>query len=560
MFKNLASRSLSVENLFSAPFLFLSPSFQRPFSWQVETAERLLGDIQAAAHGAETELYFLGAVLLVQATSGRDGTAQVHLDGAERVFEIIDGQQRIVTLAILLAVLRDLTAKGGMPLSRRLAHVLTGATRDRPRVTLRGDDNAYLQSCIGAAGATLIEPRSEPATMPQRRMLAIRDFFARSLGSVARAELEHFATFLLDHCGLVAVVTDTIDRAYQMFTTLNDAGEPLTRSDILKAELIGQAPAAEREELTQIWEDIERRIGPEFEQLFSFVRTRSGRGNGQIVEAIRAQVAATPGGAATFIRDQLQPAGLVVDLILRADHKGARESAAINRLLRYLNWLPGQEWVPPLLSFWIRHGSDPAALLAFLRALDRFAYGVRLHGLGVDKRAQRMAAATALIEAGGAAAGPWPPLMASRDELRQIEFSLRDLHRRSPAICRLVLQRLDEHFGGEPITGGEPLTTEHILPLKAGANSQWRKDFPDAETRQKLATCLGNLTLVTEAVNGRAANHDFARKVAIYFEDDSQRISKLTDELRHARKWTVVEIEARLERLTAGMKEMWQFG
>ena len=286
---------------------------------------------------------------------------------------------------------------------------------------------------------------------------------------------------------------------------------------------------------------------------------RFGRGSGPIVEAIRQQVAATPGGAAGFIRNQLQPAGRIVATILRCDHRDAPQSADINKLLRYLNWLPGQEWVPPLLSFWSQHGSDPAALLAFLTALDRFAYGVRLQGLGIDKRAQRMAAVTALIESGIAAAGPWPPLQASRDEQRQIQFGLRDLHKRGPAICRFVLQRLDEHFGGAPMVGGESFTTEHILPLKVAPNSQWRQDFPDADARQKMASCLGNLTLVTETVNGRAANHDFARKAIVYFEDESQPVSKLTDELRGVRRWTRVEIEARLERLMAGVAEVWRF-
>ena len=196
-------------------------------------------------------------------------------------------------------------------------------------------------------------------------------------------------------------------------------------------------------------------------------------------------------------------------------------------------------------------------MLAFLQALDRFAYGVRLQGLGADKRAQRMNALVQLINGGAPALGPWPPLALSRDELRAIAFSLRDLHRRSPQICRLVLLRLDEYFGGKPGIG--PLTIEHILPLKAGANARWRADIRDADLRLKLATCVGNLTLVTAKVNERASNLDFDKKHAIYFAADAHPITALTAELRGQKSWTQSDIERRRARIMDVLQAMWHF-
>ncbi len=572
MIPQLVSRSLSVDQTFAAPFLFVSPGYQRPFAWQVDTAERLLSDIQVAAESAPDEIYFLGAILLVRVRIADEQAHSMHDDtlftGPERVFEIVDGQQRIVTLAMLLAVLRDLTAQERSPLARRLARasgaakgaaVADGGSAGMARVRLRGQDDAFLDQCIGAAGACLALPAVEAVGEPQRRILEIRDFFVRQLSLLDADELRTFATFVLDNCALVAIVTNTIDRAYQMFTVLNDAGEPLTRGDILKAELIGQIAPAERERAIAVWDDLERRLGGDFEQLFSFVRTQAGRGAGPIVEAVRAQVAAMPGGAGDFVFDVLAPAGDIVGKILQASHSGTAQSSEISRLLRYLGWLSGKEWVPPLLAFWRRHGDDPAALLRFLAALDRFAFGVRMQGLSADKRAQRMAALTTQIEGGMAMRGPWPSLQFTRDETRAIEFSQRDLHKRSPLVCRLVLMRLDEHFGGTPLPAGTSLTIEHILPLKIAPGSQWRLDFPDAETRQKLASCLGNLALVTSAVNERAANHDFSKKVTFYFTDGKSTESYLTAELYGVKTWTPHQIEQRLLRLSSGLNAMWRF-
>ncbi len=555
-----ASRSLAVSHLFSSPFRFVAPSFQRSFAWTVETAERLLEDVTAAAAGAPDEIYFLGALLLVrvQEVSDTNGEAADALfSGSDRVFEIIDGQQRLVTLSILIAALRDLTIQTHAVLSRRLSLALVPASADRPRVQLRGPDDKFFTQCIGAVGACLSPPQYEATSEPQRRIVEIRDFFVQQLANLEPAEIERFAAFVLDKCAVVAIVTNTIDRAYQMFTVLNDAGEPLTRNDILKAELIGQLPAADRGRATDLWDDLELRLGSQFEQLFSIVRTRAGRGNVPIVEAIRAEVAATRGGAAAFVFEKLGPAGRIVDTIWRAEHQGTLLSAEINARLRHLGWLSGTEWVPPLLAYWARHGTNAAALLQFLTALERFAYGVRIQGLGLDKRTQRMGVLTAFIEASGPVDGPWPALQFTRDDVRAIGFSLRDLYKRSPQICRLVLMRLDEHFSGAPSQGAP--TIEHILPLKVAAGSQWRVDFPDADVRQRLACCLGNLTLVSAAVNERAANHDFAKKRGIYFAGAGPASFLLAD-LRNVEVWTPTQIEQRLQRLTEGLEAMWRFG
>ncbi len=581
MKRQLDSRSIPVEDLFAPPFLFASPAFQRSFSWTADEAERLLNDLKTAAAGAPGDIYFIGAILLVRLPLPGDpvggSLAETIFSGPERTFDIIDGQQRIATLAILLAVMRDLLRRHGAPTAtgiattgiathERLQHALTPKPALAPqpvratRVRLRGGDGVFLEHATAEAGACLVPPLAPTATEAQERMIAIRDYFVGELEDLEPAELERFALFMLENCALVAVVTNTIDRAYQMFTVLNGAGKPLTRNDILKAELIGAIPGADRGRATEAWDALAEQLGGDFEQLFSFVTTEAGRGSLQILDAVRAQVAATPSGAAGFVFETLLPAGRIVATILSAQHAGAPQSARINQALRHLGWLPGQEWVAPLLAFWKRHAADPEALLMFVSALDRFAYGVRLLALGNDKRAQRMAAVTRAIAAGTPSRGPWLQLQFNRDELRNINFGLRDLHRRSPHICRLVLQRLEEQMSGRPLNvGDKTLTVEHILPLKVPPQSAWKTDFPDADARGRLSTCLGNLTLVVKDVNEAASNHDFIRKHAIYFGPKAQPIPILTAELRGVTAWTPALIEARLERMTRGFNEIWRF-
>jgi uncharacterized protein DUF262/uncharacterized protein DUF1524 len=566
MLAEIASRLTTIGDLFAPPFMFVSPGFQRPFSWEVENAERLLADIQAAANSAPDDVYFLGAILLM---CSLDNGSKQSLDarqafaGPDRAFQIVDGQQRLVTFALLFAVLRDLTTRSGpgnLAVTARLRSALYAAGGSSRRVSLRGTDDRFLDHCIGEDGACLVPPVDGATSPAQQCLLEVRNVFVRQLQTLPVNELLGLAEFILERCAIVVIATNAIDRAYQMFTVLNDSGKKLTRADIMKADLIGRAPPARRDELTAIWDGLEARLGDKFEELFGHVRSMSGRGSEAIVDTIRTLAGRHAGGAAAFVTDVIAPAGEVLEVIVRNAHAGTPQSAAINRLLRYLNWSTSKEWLPPLMLFWQRFGRDGAALLSFLLALDRFNIGARIHGLGTDKRTQRMATLTSAVQSAASADGPWTSLQLTREELRGIELSMRDLHRRSPQVCKVVLMRLDEHFGGTPLPPRAAMTIEHILPLKVTAGSQWRIDFSDTDERLRLATCLGNLTLVPSAINDRAGNHDFARKAAVYFGDGSEPMCWLTSMLRRATAWTAVEIEARQTQMVRAVEEIWHFG
>ncbi len=566
MKRQLQSKSLSVEELMAPPFLFASPAFQRAFAWTVDDAEQLLNDLQSAAASAPGDIYFIGAILLMRLplafVAPQDASTEPIFSGPERVFEIIDGQQRIATLAILLAVMRDLVNQQppASSLKDRLQRALVAHGTRTSRVLLRGSDGAMLNHATAETGACLVPPLAAIETEADQRLISIRDFLVRQLKTLDPLELQQLAVFVLENCSLVAIVTNTIDRAYQMFTSLNNTGKPLTKNDILKAELIGALPADDRARATEAWDALTERLGKNVEQLFSFVSTEGGRGSLPILEAIRAQAAAAPRGIAGFVVDALLPSGEIIDAVLKSAHSGAQQLADINRALRHLNWLTGQEWVPPLLAFWKRHGSQPGALLAFTIALDRFAYGTRLLSLGNNKRTQRMAAITTEVARGSPASGPWASLQFNRDELRNINFGLRDLHSKGQHVCRLVLQRLEEAASGREWTvGGTPMTVEHILPLKIPAQSRWKTDFPDVAARAKFAASLGNLTLVTRAVNEAAANHDYERKHPIYFAENAAPVTGLTAELRTTRLWTQTTIEQRQDIMMQRVNAIWAF-
>ena len=72
---------------------FKIPLYQRPFSWNEENFQELINDIKDAIDNREKN-YFLGTILL-------------KAEEDEITYEVVDGQQRLTSLIILLAVFRD---------------------------------------------------------------------------------------------------------------------------------------------------------------------------------------------------------------------------------------------------------------------------------------------------------------------------------------------------------------------------------------------------------------------------------------------------------------------
>ena len=90
---------LTVEHVFAdAATSYVVPVYQRNYAWRAEQIEQLVDDIWTAARDADTERYFLGNLVVAQRTTTE--TEGRHL-------EVVDGQQRLTTLALLLRALPE---------------------------------------------------------------------------------------------------------------------------------------------------------------------------------------------------------------------------------------------------------------------------------------------------------------------------------------------------------------------------------------------------------------------------------------------------------------------
>src|SRR5947208_1400144 len=84
----IESTDQDIRNVLSSGY-YRIPRFQRPYSWTRENIQDFWDDIVKNA----PESYFIGSMVVFK-------------DGSQR-FGVVDGQQRLTTITILLAVIRD---------------------------------------------------------------------------------------------------------------------------------------------------------------------------------------------------------------------------------------------------------------------------------------------------------------------------------------------------------------------------------------------------------------------------------------------------------------------
>ena len=546
------------------------PGYQRPYAWTTHQAAQLLDDILLAiddpapesADGRAGSDYFLGAVVLMEIEPSSHDPALV----PAVTHEIVDGLQRLATVTILLAVLRDIAEDDGdaeaAAMAARCIFQPVGGSgseseRNDLRLRLAGETHRFFYDFIQQPSASSAMPADDDLPAPEARLLAVREHLMASLIGESSERRRQLLKYILGSCHCAVISARTLDRAHHIFAVLNDRGLPLARGDILKAQILGEVPSERRGELNNLWRDVEHALGGSFEELFSHLRTIEGRSRARILDEIRMLVDRS-GNAERFVETTLFPYADILKSIRNTSRDAMPD--AVWAPLRYLGWLGSQDWVPPLMLYWRTVDGHPDHLAAFLTRLERLAYGLRLLGIGSDKRATRYRGVLEAIR-NGRIDHPASPLELSRDEQRLIAFNLRTLHARSQLACKLVLLRLNDLMAGSPQDlDPAAFTVEHVLPQKPGRASQWREWFPITDERERCTQSIGNLILVSRDENEQASNLDFAHKLRIYFERNPERQPRITRDIENARQWLPADVRQREERLTALLGAHWRLG
>ncbi len=497
--------------------------------------------------------------------SGSDGV-QLGLKMPPREFDIVDGQQRLVTLLTMFAVLRDLEPHASSALTRRVAAMFTaqqGARffrTERRRLHVASRERKFFEKFVLDAGSTLLQPPPVEHDEPDVPLMEVREHFVSVLRELTASERTRLFEYAAGHCRAVIILSRDIDRAHRMFIILNEGGKKLQRNDILKADVISRLPTTEVDWAVKEWDAANAQIGDEFETFFGHVRAIYGHTRPQIVSGVRA-VIKEEGGAGPFLRNAFLPLANTYAVMRRGDAcPGAALTPTMRKYLTYLNRLPDGDWAPAAMLALKDRESDPKRTEYLLSEIDRLAHLLRLLCLGTGKRVRRFSNVVTAIRNGSPLNPNHPAFAVSRDEVRNIAFHLKDLHKRNQKICKLVLFRLSDQIDGK-VTALDPehYTIEHVLPQRPPRTSDWCRWFPAADVRGICTENIGNFVLISPKQNDKARNALFAAKKQIYLDPDPVApLLAITREMLQNEEWRQYDIEAREEKYFDLLRKIWR--
>jgi len=549
-----------IQKVFSTDFVFTIPLYQRPYAWTTEQAGELLEDLMTSLRDGKEPIddvnpYFLGSIVLIKEKEDKPDS------------QVVDGQQRLTTLTILLAVLRTL-------LDPKYANALTNLLYEesdpflgipnRYRLTLAKRDAEFFKQYIQDEGG-IIKLKNLSSAVLSDSCKNIKEnalLFLKILEKLSDTELFRIGQYIIKRCFLVVVSTPDLDSAYRIFSVLNDRGLDLSLTDILKAEIIGKIADYQKEIYANKWDDIQENLGRDmFQNLFTHIRMihQKSKQKESILKEIRQYVRPTD-NPDKFIDEKLSPYANSYSDIIKKNYQHDKDVEKINSLFGWLKQVDNSDWTPPAILYLSQRYNEPDELVRFFIDLERLAAGLMIQRANISVRIERYGKLLSAIENGANLYTDDSPLQLTnqerRDILQVLDGDLYSIQR----IRLLVLLRLDASLSEGEAAYRFPTTisVEHVLPQNPDSKSVWLSDFTNEE-REKYIHRLGNLVLLSLKKNIEAKNYDFQKKKDTYFTSKTG-VSPfaLTTQVLQEHEWTPTVIERRQQNLIDVLKQVWR--
>ena len=575
--EKVKAKEYYIKDLLSNKFLFEIPDYQRAYSWTKENLKQLVEDIWESvelnkARGNKEfdqyEPYFLGSIVLCSKEYKDDGCG---------IYDVIDGQQRLTSIIMLIATIRDLIdneeyKKVLSDLIYQKPNVLMGI-KESIRVKARGKEEEFFKKYILTNGGTELvkdldmEELSEAKQNMVNAIEVFRDSFFNENGELLEEKLNEFIVYLLQKVVLVVITTESFTSAFRLFNVINARGLPLTDSDLLKSENLRVMNPEIRKEYTDIWESHEQDLGKEkLDQIIGFMRTMKLKN--KVEESVYEEFSKkifrneTEYLGVNFVNHLTAVKALYDKYIIDGNLEGVseEEKSYYKNLINIMReFLPYDDWMAAVIRF-AEKFNDDKLVLEFVKVLEKRLVIDWVNGNSFADRLNRVYGILEAIEE-----------KDSLEEIKEAPVFLYDLERTTAyfenalndidfyskgrmMIPKYIFVRLDmEKRANEVLDYSDKIMIEHVLPRNA-KEAYWKDNF-SADQRRNWANKFGNLVIITGAKNTRANNKPFAEKVEQYLSKKSD--FAITKEVLELSDWNMDSLKDRHESLVNRALELW---
>jgi uncharacterized protein with ParB-like and HNH nuclease domain len=553
---------------------FQVPLFQRRYSWNKTYWLTLWEDLINIYDGEVEGGYFIGTIV----TQSTPGTAH-----GISPFIVIDGQQRLTTITLLLAVVRNLFKLGEDENSADEINQLYLVNK------FKKDDDFYkflpTQRDRGIY-KDIIDPVNNHENTINRadeessNIMQAFNFFTKQVNTAIKnqeVELEKLKHVILDRLILVSITSDDRDNPYLIFESLNNKGLDLTQSDLIRNYVFMQFPQSEREKiykdswlsLEQKFKDNSQGSGKELDgltQFFWFYLRKNGNSiaEKEIYKQMRCGFDDS-NNKHHKLDELIRFSGYYERLrfyekepnvklrkyfqgFLRLDFKTCNVFL-LNIFELYdrsqISMDEFQEILCLLESYFIRRLFTGTSTMALSKIFDN------LYGDLLSKDTGNITHRLRVTLKGYTGNKIFP----ANEEFKAAVISQKIYKPAKIDRVKFILERLEEHIVSktkeEVSVNSSGLTIEHIMPQSL--SPEWKKGLGDEYNtiHDRWVHTLANLTLTAD--NPALSNKIFAEKKKLY-EESKLNLNKYFDSLD---TWNADTIEERANELADMAIEIW---
>jgi len=543
---------LGLANVLKQNTLAVPPN-QREYSWTDREVIQILQDFDKAIREGE-QPYFLGTIVTIPRPSG--------------ILEVVDGQQRLATTAILLASCRDaLKGKDEMlvqSLDNEFLSVIDRTRRERiPRLTLNLDDNDFFRARLtgtnNVAPTRLSHRRIDEVfrLCAQQIQRVVAGFDAKDQGDLINTWID----FLQKKALVILLRVPSDANAYRMFETLNDRGLKTSQADLIKNFLFGRADVR-LQEVQQKWALMRGALesyGDE-DTVVNFLRHALITINGFVRESqvydVVQTIARTPQTAVTFATT-LEVLSTLYVAIHNQDHeRWNKYSDATRHAIEVLNLFDIKPMRPLMLAIAARFDpNETERAYRFLLALSVrlvIAASTRSGSVEIPLAAAALNVYQQKIKDTAEIKKSLGEVAVSDEQFRQA-FATANVSK--AVLARYYLRSLEQVAQGVadpyfiPNADRQVINLEHVFPREP--EGKWPQ-FDD-QTGPLYVKRLGNLALMRATDNSELKSEPFEDKKKTFAASPYV----LTSQIAEAASWGPKEIETRQKTLADLAVKAW---
>jgi len=552
---------------------YIIPSYQRPYSWNAEQAEQLIRDIHESFL-EESEEYFIGSLICI--------------DKGKNEYEIVDGQQRLTTLSLIFAKVRDLISneKIKSDIQKRILPIDVFSDRPQePRLKIRKKEEDLYNNYILQGNKDYLpeeKNRTHTEALFVHNFQTIGEYIDKEI--MKEDELKNLTKYILENVYIVLVKTENFASSYRLFNVLNTRGLSLKQSDLLKNRIFEIAETHNKTNKTQTknhissnkieqyWEEIEDIVGIEKMDEFLILHEISRKRNrnkavavSKISEHFSEQIEKEKSENDGYSGDVIE---FVLELKKSAEnyHKIVSKSFD-NNIYRIFQCLDNlyPEWIPPMLAFLNKAGQKSSKL-----SLDDFEkFVVVFEKCYLHRWFSKFTKSQREVICYDAVANINTDLdldrifeklkyYASNDNfLTYIKGDIYEPNSNRMKLVRYVLLRIDQEMQDSSVskTYHDKITIEHILP-QSMKDQYWQDRFSGQE-HSDWVNKLGNLTLINGYKNSKAQNDNFYKKMDIYKEKNKRPSFDIAKDVLDYSEWNLSNLQKRHDSLLKIATNIW---